>query len=126
MKTEQKYTPEPWNYVYENKVWEGYHEPLGGDFEITFQAKNEATAKRIVECVNAFEGVENPSEWRTIQGERIRENVSLKQERDDLKGLLKELDNILESNGNITPKSFIRTAIQIATGKISVDKNSNQ
>lgn len=122
METKPKHTPEPWTVreFYNNYVI------THGVNDIVLEVNNEHNSKRIVECVNAFEGVENPSEWRTIQGERIRENVSLKQERDDLKGLLKELDNILESNGNITPKSFIRTAIQIATGKISVDKNSNQ
>lgn len=57
------HTPEPWNYVYENGTWEGYHEPTSGPFEITFRTDNEANATRIMTCINAMQGIEDPEKF---------------------------------------------------------------
>lgn len=59
----QKHTPEPYDYVYENGAWEGYYEPESGSFEIVFRTDSEANAARIVDCVNAMQGIEDPETW---------------------------------------------------------------
>lgn len=101
MKTKPKHTSEPWNYVYENKVWEGYHEPFGGDFEITFQAKNEATAKRIVDCVNACKGIENPQIIKTALKEMF-ELIEFWQQSQNKEGWSSdEEDAIIKKYGSI-------------------------
>ena len=70
MKTNlSKHTPEPWDSVHEHGAWEGYHEPDSGEFQITFRAKTEADAARIVACVNAMAGIENPEQWVKEQKE---------------------------------------------------------
>lgn len=61
MKTKIKHTPEPWQYCREYGKWVSWHEPKeGGDFEYPFECDKEANAERIVECVNAMEGIEDP------------------------------------------------------------------
>ena len=72
MTDEQKWTPEPWSYVRHepdstdwsgNAVWsEGAGEVVAADVE------RESDSARIVACVNALAGIENPrlcgSWWR--------------------------------------------------------------
>jgi hypothetical protein len=66
---ETKHTPEPWI----TKVYEENQTRILGPIEedgnrhwigdIIGPLSNKANAKRIVECVNAFEGIENPAEF---------------------------------------------------------------
>jgi hypothetical protein len=73
-----KHTPEPWRYdgipwkegenIYgtfdihaENKKWIGDTKPYGGE-NFTGIEEAEANAQRIVQCVNACKGIENPGE----------------------------------------------------------------
>lgn len=59
-----------------------------------------ANAARIVSCVNALEGVEDPKKWREIQIERIKENVELLQQRDEL---LKALESVVKVGKGTAP-----------------------
>lgn len=128
---ETKHTPEPWKIGKDDSkhLWSD-HTHLGMMFgHSTKLETDEANAKRIVECVNACSGMENPTKnfqeltselnrWRhkfsNTQLEKLQE---LKQQRDDLIAVLTNIEAILESGSTITPKSLIRGAVCIALGK---------
>jgi len=68
-----KHTPGPWKYVAAHGEFEMYKqaEIVGADEEgiaypfplnLSPPGRREANAERIVQCVNALEGVENPAE----------------------------------------------------------------
>lgn len=82
----QKHTPEPWHLgeqtSYGTNILDSNGNIIPYDFDGGFDHVN---AERIVQCVNALQGVENPSEWKVIQGERIQENIKLKAEIEELK-----------------------------------------
>lgn len=115
-----KHTPEPWTCrksfdvkynqrifsidsdQYEEVVTVWSCEPEGENI-----VSSEATANRIVDCVNAMTGIENPSEF--IE--------NLKQKNLELLQLLESIEVMLSQGNSITPKSFIiRNAIQMALG----------
>lgn len=132
METKPKHTPEPWDhedgYIIEKDNGEyGYQIAHVNHPNTDFPSEEiEANAARIVECVNAMAGIGAPIEFMNqIKSIKADDVLNAMKERDELIGLLQNLEGILESNGTITPKSIIRTAIQIAIGKISADKISN-
>ena len=71
MTDEQKWTPEPW-YVIPNPEWPGARsrvarspdEPWANFAEICYPGN--ANARRIVRCVNALAGIENPGAVREL------------------------------------------------------------
>lgn len=109
-----KHTPEPWTL---KKTWSymDYYEIHGAD-DIGVLGEDdshhefsilEPNAKRIVDCVNAMTGIENPSEF--IE--------NLKQKNIELLQLLESIEVMLSQGNFIRPQSFIiRNAIQIALG----------
>lgn len=86
----QKHTPEPWSYFtnHEDTLNVTICDVNGTPLSITDSIE---TAARIVASVNAMEGVGSPSEWRKLHTDRLKENVELKQERDELLLTIKRL-----------------------------------
>jgi phosphoglycolate phosphatase-like HAD superfamily hydrolase len=130
---ETKHTPEPWDYElghdmkyqqpiakicnrqYVEIVTVWSRRPDGFDIEAA-----SATAKRIVECVNAFEGIENPAEF--MQVVRILELDAYKQletKHTNVLQVLETLEHLLSNGNSINPNAVIRSAIQMAIGKIN-------
>lgn len=97
-----KHTPEPWT----TKVYEENETRLLGPVEedgnrhwigdIIGPLSNEANAKRIVECVNAMQGIDHPVELmsllRGIKGEDVLKAVK---ERDELRSAFSEVADML-------------------------------
>lgn len=123
--SEMKHTPEPWEAKKEFGHW-AIIEPKESDhWSTTYIARNieqghdmgESDAKRIVECVNALAGVENPKEYtETIlnQREELAEQVDLLQkgmefwmkQREELEDKVKKLTEALDqANGYIERNS---------------------
>ena len=121
---ETKHTPEPWhvdNTVYKRSrtsinnhtidVWYGL------EFnDVTIKEEtSRANAKRIVECVNAMEGVKNPSEFmEVVKKLELDAYKALEKKHADVIELLNTLDHLLSNGNSISPNSVIRTAIQVA------------
>lgn len=66
--TDFKHTPEPWKIAYEKgSIYIEDVETMLNQVVVfkygQMEGKDEANAARIVECVNALAGIENPKEW---------------------------------------------------------------
>ena len=98
MTSKTKHTPEPWGYVQDWPSWEGYYLPEDGGLETVFKTDTEATAKRIVDCVNSCAGMENPE----LQIQQLKTgNALLELERIKLTERISELEKKLkEMNTN--------------------------
>jgi hypothetical protein len=108
----QKHTQEPWGYdvngvitggqnlctsicVTSQHQWErkeGLGTWLGDQHRKQLVSESKANAKRIVECVNACKGIENPNTIPAILAERDRLQASNAELLAALKFLLKEFD----------------------------------
>ena len=97
-----KHTPTPWYtnedrpHVIDSDTLKGIAGALGAFYEADQEVGNEqdvANAARIVACVNAFDGIENPQhyidEMRKLHKDYIRETIEL---RDENKSLREKLD----------------------------------
>ena len=122
---ETKHTPEPWRVEYKNTG--SYIFSKEPNLLLLSMSHTQSTmtcnhnASRIVECVNAMAGIDDPMEHRaffdSIQHLELDAYAKMKTERDDLIAVLTNIDAILESGSTITPKSLIRGAVCIALGK---------
>lgn len=102
--SETKHTPEPWMYLHGDRLIYTRLEdgckgiPVAASMN-EFDREYAANAERIVECVNAMEGVSRPSEWRNIQIERIKEISSLKQQRNEAFSILETIISSMKKTG---------------------------
>jgi hypothetical protein len=102
-----KYTPEPWEWsksefngpVIDRLLQDecGIYPPLGEAGPVAI-ASGEANAARIVACVNAMAGIDDPEQWVAMAKTHIdaseyqsAQNRRLQEERDELLAALKEL-----------------------------------
>ena len=89
--SEQKHTPEPWRFDSVEMKIKGFGDLHGRAVIANVSAKMDyargkntqyANAKRIVECINALAGIENPAEWvRILKEERVESHVSYWKEK---------------------------------------------
>lgn len=89
-----KYTPEPWFVV----EFAGYHHIQDGKFYEDSNLLDEdkclrapQNAARIVECVNALAGIDNPKEW--VEKSKLVGNVVIRQQS-EIEQLKKSLNNL--------------------------------
>lgn len=105
-----KHSKEPWSvhkgfsgtvFIYdgERKLEEGlgeYGNVVAGG--ICPKALTEANATRIIECVNACEGLDSPQEWRDfLEKVRTQDIFRIRKERDDLLESLRSACKYLET-----------------------------
>lgn len=139
-----KHTPEPWRLDNENdRIYGSGLTVCCFDFNIhldrKFFVRHEANGQRIVECVNAMAGIEDPQKlrdtWESIkhleldayqeaQEQIERKNVELmnqssqldmkNQRITDLENVLKDLKTILDRDQSIDPGSLIHAVIEKA------------
>lgn len=103
---ETKHSPEPWS------LEKGL---ITGADGLLLTSRMDANAKRIVECVNAFEGIKYPSEFmEVVKKLELDAYKALEKKHADVIELLSTLDHLLSNGNSISPNSVIRTAIQVA------------
>lgn len=103
-----KHTPTPWTIdtstgVITIKATIGFDEQLEAPISETIALlpmteTNEANAKRIVECVNACEGIHDPKELILAADVAMAENRELKKQRNEL---LVTIQHVLDNLGNL-------------------------
>lgn len=101
------HTPEPWRFNQEEMKIKGTGDFWGRDVIANFSPKMDysrgmgtqfANAARIVACVNAMKGIDDPEQWVAMAKTHMdaseyqaAQNRRLKEERDELLAALKEL-----------------------------------
>lgn len=77
----------------------------------------ELIANRVVACVNAFQGIENPTEYIDKAKDYIetleKERREFRRERDELKILLESINDLLSSGHTINKNSLIANVIRV-------------
>lgn len=100
-----KHTPTPWHYDDEDlrEHAQMILGPVGQNLMETFQMDRpgecEANAKRVVECVNAFEGIQDPALYMLAvrgKGELALWYQSLKQALEDAQAVIDQLKKLTE------------------------------
>ena len=95
-------------------VWTG--RPVNPDSIIA-----EMIANRVVACVNAFQGIGNPQEYiekaKKVNWDHIetieKERREFRRERDELKILLEQINDLLSSGHTINKNSLIANVIRV-------------
>jgi hypothetical protein len=115
-----KHTPEPWgqylNHITDSDGWTMGDLHFGQRFEgISVKFDAEANAARIVACVNACAGMDDPA----AEIERLRA------EREEIMFCLKELMSIVDIHGSATDNDFAWAEMGYARKIISKVKGTN-
>ncbi len=113
------HTPEPWNLVF-NPALDVFVRDKNGLILAKMRAldgiDHQANAARIVECVNAMKGIEDPKAHLSnieYQKEKAKQERNVAEERyEDLRALVNSLIQLVDEGPIIGPKSIIVQALR--------------
>lgn len=118
---EAKHTAENWNFN-QDGIFDEKGEQIASLLfnRYTYfkpRIENLSNAQRIVACVNAMKGVNNPAEFMEQVQQSFNANMDLKQQRNELLEALEKLYNSIDSCIDLTPELLNKCSSAIKKAK---------